>query len=70
MCNIRENNGNKREIRSILHVCFLLGSLTTSQHLKKTSQNLNNPLTPIGSGIYIFRPLTPDQPPLKGGCYV
>ncbi len=65
MCNIRENNGNKREIRSILHVCFLFGSLTTSQHLKKTSQNLNNPLTPIGSGIYIFPPNSRSTAPLR-----
>ncbi len=38
MCNIRENIGKIQEIQSILHLCFLFGSLTTAQHLLKTTK--------------------------------
>ena len=38
MCNISEHHGKLREIRSILHLFFLFGSLTTAQNLQTTSK--------------------------------
>ena len=59
----------------ILDMFFLFGSLTAARNLKKRTKNIkigpqqpHPPLTPIGSGRDLhIPPLTPDQPPLKGG---
>ncbi len=45
------------EIRSILHVFFLFGSLTTAQHLQKTSnKHKKNSLLSAHTRIYILPP--------------